>query len=83
MGYFQCDDGNLATGDGCDGNCRVEKGFKCVGGTAVTKDTCTTICGDSIRVGTEACDDGNNVNGDGCSSICLVEAGYTCTGGSV
>lgn len=34
--------------------------------------TCTTLCGDGFKVGTEECDDNNTINRDGCSSICKV-----------
>ncbi len=32
-----------------------------------------TMCGNSIKEGTEQCDDGNLNNGDGCSSLCEIE----------
>lgn len=28
----QCDDGNIAQGDGCSPNCMIEDGFECTGG---------------------------------------------------
>ena len=36
----QCDDGNTASGDGCDSNCQVEPNWNCSGGSLTTKDTC-------------------------------------------
>jgi cysteine-rich repeat protein len=33
FGTEACDDGNLTAGDGCDGSCGVEDGFRCVGRT--------------------------------------------------
>ena len=32
--------------------------------------TCSTLCGDGYKVGTEQCDDGNTNDHDGCSSTC-------------
>ena len=26
---YECDDGNLVDGDGCNSECKLEKGFKC------------------------------------------------------
>ena len=61
----ECDDGNLADGDGCSATCTLEG---------------PPPCGDArIWLG-EQCDDGNPVGGDGCSSTCEVEPGYTCAG---
>lgn len=31
LGNFQCDDGNLESGDGCDHTCKKEEGFFCNG----------------------------------------------------
>ena len=44
------------------------------------KTSCTEICGDGVRAGSEKCDDGNLNWYDGCSPSCTVECGYTCTG---
>lgn len=38
--------------------------------------TCTTVCGDKVKAGTEECD---NANRYGCID-CKVEKGYTCSG---
>ena len=54
----QCDDGNILTGDGCSGLCRLEN---------------ITLCGNSFLNPGEQCDDGNNFNGDGCSATCQME----------
>lgn len=35
--------------------------------------TCSTLCGDGIKVGLEECDDGNLNDHDGCSSTCTLE----------
>ena len=34
--------------------------------------SCTTLCGDGLKVETEECDDGNTVDRDGCSSSCKI-----------
>jgi cysteine-rich repeat protein len=73
-----CDDGNLATGDGCGATCAPETGYGCSG---TPTSLCVTDCGDGIRAGAEACDDGNDNAGDGCSSGCEVENGWTCNQG--
>ena len=51
----QCDDGNLANGDGCDS--------RCLGETPV-------VCGNGIVDPGEYCDDGNPTAGDGCEADC-------------
>jgi cysteine-rich repeat protein len=33
FGLLQCDDGNLAAGDGCSPACQVESDWTCSGGT--------------------------------------------------
>jgi cysteine-rich repeat protein len=48
-----CDDNNTISGDGCSGDCAVEPGYKCAGGTTKRKDSCATVCGDGLRVGGE------------------------------
>ncbi len=76
IGTEVCDDGNTATGDGCDASCVVETGWSCDGADPTT---CNTTCGDSIVVGTEVCDDGNTTANDGCDATCAaVETGYVC-----
>jgi cysteine-rich repeat protein len=75
---YECDDNNVISGDGCSAGCKVELGFKCVGGSPTTKDVCTEICGDGMPRGVLGCDDGNLVNGDGCDKTCTVEYGWKC-----
>ncbi len=41
--YLECDDGNLVNGDGCNSNCRVERGWTCVGGNTNSKSSCYNI----------------------------------------
>jgi cysteine-rich repeat protein len=60
----QCDDGNVANGDGCALNCMIE---------AIVPQPIVPICGNGVRESTEQCDDGNVMNGDGCSNMCQVE----------
>ncbi len=62
----ECDDGNLADGDGCSATCILEEG--------------APTCGDGRVWLGEECDDGNDVGGDGCSAVCEVEPGFECTG---
>ena len=78
----ECDDNNTISGDGCSDNCTVEPGFECSGGSMTASDTCSSVCGDGLRVGAEACDDGNRVSFDGCDANCAIEAGFTCSDGS-
>lgn len=57
----QCDDANIANGDGCSNVCRIE----------IPNDQ--PSCGNgTVELG-EQCDDGNNGNGDGCSTLCQIE----------
>ena len=53
----QCDDGNNATEDGCNPDCRLT----------------TATCGDGDVSLYESCDDGGTADGDGCSADCLFE----------
>ena len=72
--YENCDDANIASGDGCSSECLYE------GSTG------TAVCGNSISEFGEACDDGNQTNSDGCSSKCLHEGSTgaaVCGNGSI
>jgi cysteine-rich repeat protein len=73
-----CDDGNVQNGDGCSATCSQEAGWACSGGSASSRDVCTTVCGDLLTKGSERCDDGANIDGDGCSATCAVESGWAC-----
>lgn len=77
-----CDDGNVASRDGCSAQCNVETGFTCGGEPSTCRRTEPEAgaCGDGVIAGREVCDDGNRVDGDGCSALCLVEPRYTCVG---
>lgn len=75
-----CDDGNLAEGDGCSSICLAEG------------DMPGSVCGDGIITasangGGEECDDGNTDDGDGCSALCTREGsasvGATCGNGDL
>lgn len=81
MWYYECDDGNTAAGDGCDGNCEIEYGYECFDGNPNQADTCQEICGDGIDLYNYWCDDGNYESGDGCDVYCRIERGWSCTGG--
>ena len=76
------DDGNKIDGDGWRWNCTIEEGWTCTGGTPISKDICTAICGDGMKLGAEAWDDGNINPGDGWSSGCMIETGWLWSGGS-
>lgn len=85
-----CDDGGTTPLDGCNANCEVEQGWKCVGGSTTAKDTCHEICGDGIWFPSPTypsnltCDDGNVVSNDGCKSDCsATEAGWNCVAGNL
>ncbi|MCC6764035.1 MAG: DUF4215 domain-containing protein [Deltaproteobacteria bacterium] len=79
----ECDDGNLADGDGCDHTCAptacgngvVTGGELCDDGNLLDGDGCDgdctpTACGNGIVTIGEECDDGNTVNGDECDANC-------------
>src|SRR3990167_5430232 len=71
----QCEDGNVADGDGCSMSCTLEEGWVC------STLPCRKIedCGDTLVTGTESCDDGNAEAGDGCSPTCAREAALLST----
>lgn len=75
-GGEQCDDGNVANGDGCTSNGEIEPGYGCAGAPSL----CATTCGDGVIAGAEECDDGDAAGGDGCSATCSLESTYTCLG---
>ena len=56
----ECDDGNLAAGDGCSPACEFEEIEQ-------------PVCGDGHLDEGEDCDDGNVIGGDGCSALCRSE----------
>ena len=37
---YECDDGNMIDGDGCDHKCRVEPYYECKGGNVTNADIC-------------------------------------------
>ncbi len=81
-GIEECDDGNVLPGDGCNGNCKVERNWTCPKAGPCTRDV---VCGDGQIGPGEVCDDGNTKDGDGCNSTCTVqdpafkcEAGQPC-----
>jgi len=51
-----CDDGNVASGDGCSSTCMTEVPI---------------MCGNGVLQANEQCDDGNTVNNDFCTNTCL------------
>jgi cysteine-rich repeat protein len=61
----ECDDGNEATGDGCDDRCELEP-FE-------------GPCGDGVVNIGEECDDGNNADLDGCEDCAFaISDQWTC-----
>lgn len=74
FGSEECDDGNLALGDGCNSGCKVEEKSKCSGEPSECE-----RCGNGIIEGSEECEDGNIENGDGCSENCKAEPGWICS----
>ncbi len=79
----ECDDGNLLSGDGCNGLCRREwcgdgitqNDEECDDGNIIAGDGCNPKCGveecGNGRIDTgESCDDGNDDDSDGCTSLC-------------
>ncbi len=88
-GTEQCDDGNLASGDGCSATCMREPrcGDSTVDGTEECDDgntaggdscsaTCTVECGNGAMDPGEECDDGGTTSFDGCSATCTTEAPF-------
>ena len=73
----KCDDGNVASGDGCSNLCRLEPGFVCASRDP-TVCTAAPLCGNGRIEGAEGCDDGNLASGDGCLSSCGREGGFMC-----
>lgn len=45
-GIETCDDGNTATGDGCDNTCTIETGYECAGAPS----SCSPDCGDNMII---------------------------------
>ena len=72
------DDGNLIDGDGCDSMWSIETYWLCSGGNSVSKDTCSEIWGDGVRLNSLSSywDDGNLINNDGWSSTWGIEIGW-------
>jgi cysteine-rich repeat protein len=82
----ECDDGNIAGGDGCSPRCLIEQcgnrvldpGEVCDDGNTRDGDGCSADCHSTERCGNhildraagEVCDDGNTSDGDGCSANC-------------
>lgn len=73
-----CDDGNVASNDGCSSTCELETAYSC----AATDAPCLkfSVCGNAVADENEQCDDGNLTPGDGCSSRCILEPQFKCSG---
>ncbi len=78
-GQFEfCEDGNTASGDGCNANCEVETGYNCIIPSMGSPSVCHLKgCGDGVvdtaAATPEECDDLNTTSGDRCSSTCTLE----------
>jgi cysteine-rich repeat protein len=72
----QCDDGNSASGDGCNAACQVENGWICTG----TPSTCTPSCGNGVWNPGEACD-GADLHGGTCQSQGFAGGTLACSAG--
>lgn len=64
-----CDDGNLASGDGCSALCLAEAAI--------------STCGDYKLTAQEQCDDGNTLDNDGCNASCQDEDKVATCGNAV
>lgn len=91
-GTEQCDDGNLASGDGCSATCTreprcgdsvVDGTEQCDDGNTVSGDGCSAACalecGNGMVDQGEECDDGDTTPFDGCSETCTIEGDFTIT----
>jgi len=78
----ECDDGDTDADDGCDGSCAVEDGWTCTM-TALAMSTCDEVCGDGMRVGSEACDDGNTDGCGLCNATCTTARMEAAADGSI
>jgi cysteine-rich repeat protein len=73
----ECDDGNTATGDGCDSNCFIEQGWVCL--TTIAPSNCSYCFGEwiplqlpgSVSPFCSSCDNGSVIIGRYVSSIPL------------
>jgi|GEM_PF-4927432 len=70
--YEECDDGNLAPGDGCNETCQLEPGITpgCGNGILEPGEQCDDRCLNGIPYVCEPVD-----NGDGCDQFCMLEPG--------
>ncbi|MFO1519290.1 MAG: hypothetical protein U1F57_06485 [bacterium] len=71
-GSEQCDDGNMANGDGCDSTCHTEPGWTC---NSASPTVCTRTCGNGVIDSGKELATTAIASGDGCSSICQVGSG--------
>ena len=74
-GEEECDDGDLANGDGCSEDCIIEEGWLC---NDANPSRCTTVCLDGIVAGDEDCDT-TNLGGASCESLGYYGGTLECT----
>lgn len=77
----QCDDGNLASNDGCSSTCMIEAGWKC--SSMAAGSLCQPLpphCENGKYEPSlgEQCDNFFSVEEDGCSKDCTVTQGWSC-----
>jgi len=74
----ECDDGNIAPGDGCSATCTLEAFCgDSICGPGETNLNCPedcAVCGDGTLDAGEECDDGNILNFDGCTPSCQTDS---------
>ena len=71
-----CDDGNAASGDGCDATCNVESGWVCPTPGLRCQ---ASKCGDGVVAGVEECDYKPGLPVTGCSATtCRIDPGFDC-----
>ncbi|HEX8111282.1 MAG TPA: DUF4215 domain-containing protein [Kofleriaceae bacterium] len=79
-GNEQCDLGpDNGQNKGCAADCTIQTGWVCGFNSSNVYGCHQTVCGDSVKEGSEQCDDGNLIPFDGCSPTCAIEP--VCAGG--
>ncbi len=78
----QCDDGNTASGDGCNDRCTVESGWACVEPATGGTSTCRETCGDGLIDPGEECDDAA-ANSDTATNACRTNCRFAYCGDGV
>lgn len=77
-----CDDGNVASGDGCSDECVIEMGWSCFEPMLGAVSECEYTCGDGLVNRTEECDDGD-ANDDTMPDACRMDCSLAGCGDGV